>query len=487
MTTLSICIPTHHGRAETLAEAIESVLAQLTPELRGRVEICVSDNASEDQTAELMAGYRAAHGDLVAYHRNDRNMGAQYNILKSVEIARGDWCWLHSSDDAVAPKGLATAIDLLEVRPDVAGMSVAWAPFDRSMERPSAPPPAAFFPSRPAATRVLDGVPSILAECGMAQSMLSAQIVSRQLWAEGISDLGGAERVIPSSWFSHLHVIGAMARRQPKWLWCGARLVSLRNWNGVAMVEWGWETSRMATVFAYKQLRALREVAGPGTPAYRALLGRVYRASGTPDTIRSFKLLPDQRFRSDVRMLVTYTRLFASLGEFWRRTFPLLLLPHLALKPIVRLRGTTRPLDSEDRQLSIGAEIPATLAADLVAEVELTLANRGRARLASAGSHPVYLAYAWHAADSGSLVLEGPLMPLSRPLRPGKGGSLVLRLLTPAETGDYVLRVTLVQTGPEGLDEVDPEGALATRVRVEPYRPAEVLGGAVTSPEAAGV
>ena len=483
MTTLSICIPTHHGRAATLKEAIESVVGQLTPELRERVEICVSDNASEDETAELMAAYRAVHGDLVVYHRNDRDKGAQYNILKSVEIASGDWCWLLSSDDLIAPNGLSTAIGLLELRPDVAGMSVAWATYERSMEMPSAPP-AAFFPSRAAATRVFDGASSILAECGMAQSMLSAQIVSRRLWAEGISDLGGAERVILSSWFSFLYLIGTMIRRQPKWLWCGARLVSLRNSNGVAMVEWGWETSRMSTVFADKQLRALRHVAGPSTPTYRVLLGRVYRASAAPGTIRAFKLLPDQRFRSDVRMLVTYTRLFASLGEFWRRSFPLLLLPHLAMKSIVPLLGTNRPLGDEDRHVSIGAEIRATLRAGQIEEVELTVANRGRGRLASTGSHPVHLAYAWHAADSGSPVITGT-MPLPRPLPPQKVRSLVVRLLTPAETGHYVLRVTLVQAGPEGFHEVHPEGALATRVRIESYPAAEMLGGAVASPEAA--
>ena len=51
---LSICIPTHDGRREQLREAVESVLTQS----KDGVEICISDNASEDGTQE--DGCRAA-------------------------------------------------------------------------------------------------------------------------------------------------------------------------------------------------------------------------------------------------------------------------------------------------------------------------------------------------------------------------------------------------------------------------------------------
>jgi abequosyltransferase len=54
---LSFCIPTHHGRAAYLKEAIDSMLEQIVGQHEGDVQICVSDNGSDDGTAELLAGY----------------------------------------------------------------------------------------------------------------------------------------------------------------------------------------------------------------------------------------------------------------------------------------------------------------------------------------------------------------------------------------------------------------------------------------------
>ena len=57
---LSICIPTYN-RAEYLKEALDSIIKQINDTNRDKVEICISDNASEDNTKELIENYRKKH------------------------------------------------------------------------------------------------------------------------------------------------------------------------------------------------------------------------------------------------------------------------------------------------------------------------------------------------------------------------------------------------------------------------------------------
>ena len=94
---LSICIPTYK-RAEFLPATHESIAAQWGDDL----EITVADNASTDDTAALVEGYRKRLG-AVRYYRWDANQGADRNYLKAVELATSDWCWILGSDDPILP------------------------------------------------------------------------------------------------------------------------------------------------------------------------------------------------------------------------------------------------------------------------------------------------------------------------------------------------------------------------------------------------
>lgn len=93
---LSICIPTYN-RAEYLPATFESIAAQWRDDL----EITVADNASTDNTAELVAQLGKRFGN-VRYFRWDENQGADRNYLKCVEIATGEYCWILGSDDPIA-------------------------------------------------------------------------------------------------------------------------------------------------------------------------------------------------------------------------------------------------------------------------------------------------------------------------------------------------------------------------------------------------
>ena len=87
----SICIPTFNRR-EMLSQALHSALKQTY----GNIEIIVSDNASTDGTAEMVANFRDGR---IRYFRNDTNRGPAANWEQCVHLARGEYfSWLQDDD-----------------------------------------------------------------------------------------------------------------------------------------------------------------------------------------------------------------------------------------------------------------------------------------------------------------------------------------------------------------------------------------------------
>jgi len=104
---LSLCIATYN-RSAFLGAMLESIIGQVTNEC----EIVVSDNASTDDTAEVVATF-ARRFDRVRYFRQDENKGIDRNFDRAVEISSGEYCWLLPDDDVIKPDAVATILDAL--------------------------------------------------------------------------------------------------------------------------------------------------------------------------------------------------------------------------------------------------------------------------------------------------------------------------------------------------------------------------------------
>lgn len=90
---VSIMIPTYN-RAKFLVEAIDSALAQDYPD----IEVIVSDNASSDNTSEIVKPYLS--DKRFRYFRNDENIGLEANWKKLLyEYATGNFGKLLNDDD----------------------------------------------------------------------------------------------------------------------------------------------------------------------------------------------------------------------------------------------------------------------------------------------------------------------------------------------------------------------------------------------------
>jgi glycosyltransferase involved in cell wall biosynthesis len=94
---LSICIATYN-RADYIGETLNSIL----PQLGNDTELLIVDGASTDGTGEIARGYADAD-PRIRYVRLPLKGGVDRDYCKSVELARGEYCWLFTDDDLLKP------------------------------------------------------------------------------------------------------------------------------------------------------------------------------------------------------------------------------------------------------------------------------------------------------------------------------------------------------------------------------------------------
>jgi glycosyltransferase involved in cell wall biosynthesis len=78
--------------------------------LTGEIEVIISDNASDDRTAEIASAY-AGHPDF-RYVRRSENIGGDRNFLAVIEAATGEYCWLLGDDEILEPAAIERLLAL---------------------------------------------------------------------------------------------------------------------------------------------------------------------------------------------------------------------------------------------------------------------------------------------------------------------------------------------------------------------------------------
>ena len=113
---LSICIPTFN-RASSLKVCLNTILSE-TADLSEKVEVIVSDNASTDDTANVIAALNKS-GNF-RYYRNETNLGSAKNFFKLVdEYAQGEFAWVLGDDDFIMPGSVHEVVSIIEDHPEI--------------------------------------------------------------------------------------------------------------------------------------------------------------------------------------------------------------------------------------------------------------------------------------------------------------------------------------------------------------------------------
>lgn len=101
---LSICIATYN-RAKYISYTLDSILIQNNH----NIEIIIVDGASTDNTAEIIDSYKKLY-DNIFYYRLSIKGGVDHDYDKSVEFAKGKYCWLFPDDDLMINGAIKTIL-----------------------------------------------------------------------------------------------------------------------------------------------------------------------------------------------------------------------------------------------------------------------------------------------------------------------------------------------------------------------------------------
>lgn len=114
---VSIGMPVFNGE-RYMAETIDSILAQTFEDF----ELIISDNASTDSTADIVAAY-ADKDERVRSVRNARNLGAARNYNQLVEFSTGEYFKWAGYDDILRPTYVERCVEALDADP---GLVIAY-------------------------------------------------------------------------------------------------------------------------------------------------------------------------------------------------------------------------------------------------------------------------------------------------------------------------------------------------------------------------
>lgn len=110
---LSICIPVFNF-GKYIGETLDSIL----PQTSQGVEVLVVDGASTDDTETVVVG-RSAIWPQLRYVKLDKRGGIDADLATSVELAKGEYCWLFSGDDIMRPNAIRSILETLHDSCDV--------------------------------------------------------------------------------------------------------------------------------------------------------------------------------------------------------------------------------------------------------------------------------------------------------------------------------------------------------------------------------
>ncbi len=326
---LSICIPTHQGRRDVLQSALESILPQITGDLKDQVEVCISDNASADGTKEMVERYSQSYPDLIVYYRRETNKWLLGNLIQLLEMAKGKFCWLFGSDDQIVDGGIARALQLCEQNPDATGISINWIAFDEAMQK-EYPVSEYIMPGDHERPHEYTSFDDLYLNCALVHTYLSGNIVSKKRWMDVVGE-SGVEDIEKYFLYPHVYILALMSKKYPLWVWCPDKLVKYRTDYVSTISYYGvFHTFNMEIMAEISRLWI--EILGGKNSVYKSLMTKQALKDWHPAAIRFFKMEPSCTPRIELLMLSEFTRHLYFVPGFWREVFPTLLVPR-ALMP----------------------------------------------------------------------------------------------------------------------------------------------------------
>lgn len=293
---LSICIPTDDQR-----DLLKHLLHSIQPEITEGVELVICDNASTDQS-ELVARDFVKYAPRTLYYKCSKKIPFQQHVAETMDLAKGEYCWLLRPGDILKQGALHSVLEQLEKTPELAGLSVRALPPEASLS----PWPLLF----PKEDRSYRNVKSCLGDLLLYFRWSSAHLALRKPWLMALKQ---SEHLKESSLsFSLAKVI----IERPNWTFLSTPLIQLRQEETSLLPEFE------KTAVSCADLVGL--LLGRASPLYFAVLNRM--CLGPLST--GLKVLRRQKESLSEQTLQIVFKKYWAVPAFWTHQFPSLLADH---------------------------------------------------------------------------------------------------------------------------------------------------------------
>lgn len=312
---LSICIPSYN-RGPFLPDLFDSILRNiegLPSDLAdSRIEVVISDNASDDNTKECVDLYK--NRLRLNYVRQIENIGPDRNYLEIVKVAQGVYCWLMGSDDIIEPGGLEHVLRAAK-NMDVAGFSVNYHKRSFDLKETSTIRPPVIYQD----DVVVEGRDKIYRNFVGHWGYLSGHVVRRDLWQEVCAT---GEQLCFLNAYVHILVMGRMIEKVPRWGYIHAICVGWRGRND-SFVTGDHVKRMMVDVIGYRSIT--EHLFGRDSATTAAVMDNI---AGTHVLVhyRVAKVL--YHSGASLRQAAgTLTREYWRYPAFWKKLLPWIVIP----------------------------------------------------------------------------------------------------------------------------------------------------------------
>lgn len=320
MPKLSICIPTRN-REFFLSECLNNLLTQKIEDL----EIVIVDGASTDNTKSLVERYTTQFSNLI-YFRRDECVGVDKDILKAVQLSKGEYCWLLSDDDLLEPGALKYVLSYINLHAPLSGISVNYTAYDSEMKFKINTVPA-ISGNRIKNDFLFTDREKCFSNLGIHLGFLSGQIVNRDIWLRTVSNINLDNYY--NSWLL-VYIIGKMFEFEPKWLYIHKELVKGRSGNDSFLARLGVYNRQLITHVNFAEI--IRSIFGYRSSAYDKVIYTLIKDR----MARSLAVIKADgcSFSIQYKLFILYLNRYWYFPIFWYKVFPVFFIPNFLLRHI---------------------------------------------------------------------------------------------------------------------------------------------------------
>ena len=324
---LSICIPTHHGRAELLCELLESIRLQIDDDIINNIQICISDNGSQDDTETMVKWYMRTYQNLnITYFRFSSNEGLR-NFQNVISMAKAHHFWMIGSDDIVPPNSIGKVLHIISHNPTVSGITVNKLNFDFEYSGLKGSDHPIVLPHKASSPGHWQDYPSIVSNLCFLFCFISSHIINKNEWDKGFNKVG-YQKFEEMRHFAYTAMLSEVARISPNWIWVPEYLITQRMGNQSVVQEVGSVENALQCTEDMTNYSKLIIAGASEYPGLAARLRRnIFLMYWNPLEILKYKA--DNPFRSsyDLVMLKRCLVWFSREPLFWATSMPILLTP----------------------------------------------------------------------------------------------------------------------------------------------------------------